>query len=81
MSVPVSNSPFKLYTVPAVSLIRPQGLVAIDNEDVTVIVIMNGMNVFRGKPEHSMKRFIQAKKRALEEGGGQGSSSKPKHAE
>ncbi|CAM9482801.1 unnamed protein product [Ascophyllum nodosum] len=58
-----------------------QGLVAIDNEDVTVIVIMNGMNVFRGKPEHSMKRFIQAKKRALEEGGGQGSSSKPKHAE
>lgn len=36
-----------------------------DNDDVTIIVIMNGINAFKGTPEHSMKNFIAAKKRQL----------------
>ncbi|CAB1098975.1 unnamed protein product [Ectocarpus sp. CCAP 1310/34] len=47
-------------------LITPQllqGLVAMENDDVTIIVIMNGVNTIKGTEEHSMKNLIAAKKR------------------
>lgn len=56
-----------------------QGLVAMDNDDVTVVVVMNGVNVFGGKPEHSMKHFIQAKRRQREKEDNDGRRSSPKH--
>ncbi|CBJ32112.1 conserved unknown protein [Ectocarpus siliculosus] len=51
-----------------------QGLVAMDNDDITVIVIMNGVNTIKGTEEHSMQKFIAAKKRqrALKDGDAQG---------
>lgn len=49
-----------------------------DNDDVTVIVIMNGVNVFGGRPEHSMNHFIQAKRRQREEEERDGRRSSPK---
>ncbi|CAN0485546.1 unnamed protein product [Ectocarpus sp. 12 AP-2014] len=40
-----------------------QGLVAMGNDDMTIVVIMNGPNDTKGTEEHSMKNFIAAKKR------------------
>ncbi|CAN0020643.1 unnamed protein product [Ectocarpus fasciculatus] len=42
-----------------------QGLVAMDNDDITIIVIYNGVNTIKGTEEHSMKKLIAAKKRQL----------------
>lgn len=42
-----------------------QGLVAMDNEDMTIIVIMNGPTCITGTDDHTMKKFIAAKKRQL----------------
>lgn len=42
-----------------------QGLVAMDNDDVTVVFIMNGVKCIDGGADHSMANFIKAKKRQL----------------
>lgn len=36
-----------------------------DNDDVTVIVVMNGINAIAGTEQHTMRNFIEAKKRQL----------------
>lgn len=36
-----------------------------DNEDVTVVIVMNGVNALAGTQDHTMAKFIAAKKRQL----------------
>ena len=49
-----------------------------DNDDVTIIVIFNGKNTFNGRAEHSMKQFINAKKRQLAQQAGREEGGPPK---
>lgn len=49
-----------------------------DNEDMTIIVIMNGPNCITGTDDHIMKRFIAAKKRQLAREAGEEGGSSPK---
>lgn len=49
-----------------------------DNDDVTIIVIMNGKNIMNGTSEHSMRNFINAKKRQLAMQAGMENGDPPK---
>lgn len=43
-----------------------------DNDDVTIVIIMNGVNCVMGTDALRMSKFIAAKKRQLGQAGGQG---------
>ncbi|CAM9825805.1 unnamed protein product, partial [Hapterophycus canaliculatus] len=54
-----------------------QGLVAMDNPDMTVIFIMNGVTSITGTDDHTMRNFIAAKKRQLAQKAGEAQRSGP----
>lgn len=57
-----------------------QGLVAMDHDDVTVHVVMNGPRAIAGTQKHSMDNFIRAKKRQLQREGAGDKDARPTKA-
>lgn len=68
--VPVVRSMKVSHSLPPAS-VREQGLVAMDNDDVRIVIIMNGVNCLMGSQKLCMAEFIRAKRRLLEQGAGQ----------